>query len=367
MKKVLFIDRDGTIVEEPLDNYQIDSWEKLAFKPGVIGALREIARGTDYRLVMVSNQDGLGTERFPEEKFRGPHEFMLRTLAGEGVAFDEVLIDGSMPEDGSPFRKPGTGMVAHYLNEWLDWENSYVIGDRRTDMELARRMGIRGIFLGGESAEGLPVALRTNSWEKVADFVMRGSRRSHRVRETTETRVEVRLDLNGSGRGDTRTGIGFFDHLLQQVARHGGVDLFVRAQGDLEVDEHHTIEDTALLLGSCFRETLGSKKGINRYGFALPMDESRAEVLLDFGGRSWLEWKVRFNREQVGDFPTEMARHFFASFCQNAGCNLHVTASGENDHHLLEAIFKAFGRSISTAIRQTREGIIPSTKGTLNQ
>ena len=365
MKKVLFIDRDGTIVEEPLDDCQIDSWEKLAFKPGVIGALREIARGTDYRLVMVSNQDGLGTERFPEEKFRGPHEFMLRTLAGEGVVFDEVLIDGSMPEDGSPFRKPGTGMLAHYLNEWLDRENSYVIGDRRTDMELARRMGIRGIFFGGESAEGLPVALRTNSWEEVASFVMRGSRRSHRVRETTETRVEVRLDLNGNGRGDMRTGIGFFDHLLQQVARHGGVDLFVRAQGDLEVDEHHTIEDTAIVLGDCFAEALGSRKGIGRYGFCLPMDESRAEVLLDFGGRGWLEWNARFRREYVGDFPTDMARHFFASFCQRAGCNLYMSAKGENTHHELEALFKAFGRAVGQAVRRTDGNGVASTKGVI--
>ena len=365
MRKILFIDRDGTIIEEPPGDCQVDRMEKLAFRPGVISALREIVRETDYRLVMVTNQDGLGTERFPMEAFRGPHEFMLRTLAGEGVCFDEVLIDGSLPEERSPFRKPGTGMVAGYLNEWLDRENSYVIGDRLTDMELARNMGVGGIYLGGEDTTELPVRLRTESWERVADFVRRGSRKAHRVRETAETWVEVELDLNGRGEADIATGIGFFDHLLEQIARHGGVDLRVRAEGDLRVDEHHTIEDTAIVLGGCFAEALGSKKGAGRYGFCLPMDESRAEVSLDFGGRAWLEWDVRLAREYVGDFPTEMARHFFASFCQSGGCALHVAARGENTHHQLEAVFKAFGRCLRQAVARTEGEGVASTKGVI--
>lgn len=288
MKKILFIDRDGTIIEVPPGDCQVDRMEKLAFRPGVISALREIARETDYRLVMVTNQDGLGTERFPMEAFRGPHEFMLRTLAGEGVRFDEVLIDRSLPEERSPFRKPGTGMVAGYLNEWLDRENSYVIGDRLTDMELARNMGVGGIYLGGEDTTELPVRLRTESWERVADFVRRGSRKAHRVRETAETRVEVELDLNGRGEADIATGIGFFDHLLEQIARHGGVDLRVRAEGDLRVDEHHTIEDTAIVLGGCFAEALGSKKGRDATGFACRWTRAgrRCRSTLA-GGRGW--------------------------------------------------------------------------------
>ena len=365
MKKILFIDRDGTIIEEPPGDCQVDSLEKLAFKPGVIGALRSIARNTDYRLVMVTNQDGLGTARFPWEDFRLPHEFMLRTLAGEGVVFDEVLIDCSLPEDDYPNRKPGTGMVAAYLNEALDYGHSYVIGDRLTDMELARNMGIQGIYLGAGEAEGLPVVFKSLAWDSIADFLIRGSRRAHQIRKTEETCVEVRLDLNGRGEGDIHTGIGFFDHLLQQLARHGRLDLFIRAEGDLHVDEHHTIEDTAIVLGSCFSEALGSKKGIARYGFCLPMDESRADVLLDFGGRSWLEWDVPCLRDYVGDFPTDMAKHFFASFCQSAACNIWVKAQGENEHHILEAVFKAFARSIRQAVASTGDGLIASTKGTI--
>lgn len=363
MKKILFIDRDGTVIEEPDGDYQVDRMEKLVFRPGVISALREIVRDTDYRLVMVTNQDGLGTERFPLEDFRKPHEFMLKTLEGEGIRFDEVLVDASLPEEHSPFRKPGTEMVAHYLNEWLDRENSYVIGDRSTDMELALNMGLGGIYLGTGATEGLPVRLQTDSWERIAAFVKRGSRKAHRVRETPETRVEVEVDLNGQGDADIDTGIGFFNHLLEQIARHGGIDIRVRAKGDLHVDEHHTIEDTAIVLGTCFDEALGSKKGAGRYGFSLPMDESRAEVLLDFGGRTWLEWNVRFLREYVGDFPTEMARHFFASFCQSGRCVLHVSAQGENAHHQLEAVFKAFARSLRQAVTQTEGGRIASTKG----
>ena len=362
MKKILFIDRDGTIIEEPPGDFQVDSMSKLAFVPGVIGALRELVRDTDYRLVMVSNQDGLGTERFPEESFLPPHEFMLRTLAGEGVIFDEVLIDESMPEDASPRRKPGIGMVEKYLGGDLDREHSYVIGDRETDMQLAENMGIRGIYLGEKAPEGMPVALSSVSWRKIVRYLKKGCRRSVIERKTAETEVKVALDLNGSGQGNIRTGLAFFDHMLEQVVRHGGIDMVVFVKGDLQVDEHHTIEDTAIVLGNCFAEALGSKKGIARYGFALPMDEAKAEVLLDFGGRIWLEWNATFVREYVGDFPTEMTKHFFASFCQGAKCNLHVTAKGENTHHTIEAIFKAFGRCLRMAVEQGVDGVLPSTK-----
>ena len=363
-KKVLFIDRDGTLIQEPPVDFQVDSLEKLAFIPGVMGALRRLKEQTDYRLVMVSNQDGLGTASFPMADFLPPHEWMLRTLAGEGIVFDEVLIDDSFPEDCSLRRKPATGMVDKYLNEYLDRENSYVIGDRETDMQLAANMGIRGIYMGRGTLQGVPVALASDSWEEIATWLTKGNRRVTLCRETTETRVEVSLDLNGSGRSRVVTGIAFFDHMLEQIARHGGVDLEVTVKGDLEVDEHHTIEDTALLLGVCVHEALGSRKGIGRYGFVLPMDEAKAAVTLDLGGRSWLVWEAHFSREYVGAFPTEMTRHFFASFCQEARCNLHVVASGENTHHTIEAIFKGFGRCLREAIQQTGGGI-PSSKGVI--
>lgn len=362
MKKILFIDRDGTIIQEPPVDFQVDSLAKLEFVPGVIGALRRITEETDYRLVMVSNQDGLGTPAFPMEDFLPPHELMLKTLAGEGITFDEILIDESFPEDHSLRRKPRTGMVEKYLNEYLDYENSYVIGDRLTDMQLAANMGIRGIFLGDTPAGDLPVALNSFSWGEIATFLKSGSRRAKIVRETSETSVLVDLNLNGSGHPDIHTGLAFFDHMLEQIARHGGVDLTIKASGDLEVDEHHTIEDTGIVLGECFAEALGRKKGIERYGFALPMDEAKAEVLLDFGGRACLEWHVELSREYVGDFPTEMTKHFFDSFCQSCKCNLHVTASGENTHHVIEGVFKAFARAMKAAVRQTGIGI-PSSKG----
>lgn len=364
MKKILFIDRDGTIIKEPPVDYQVDSLAKLEFVPGVIGALRQIVEETDYRLVMVSNQDGLGTVSFPTEDFLPPHEMMLKTLAGEGIWFDEILIDPSMPEEHSPNRKPGIGMVRKYLNEYLDYEHSYVIGDRSTDMQLAVNMGLRGIFLGDRPAKELPVVLSTTSWREIAAFVKAGSRKAKVERKTAETDVCVEVDLNGEGKADIHTGLAFFDHMLEQIARHGGVDITIRVAGDLNVDEHHTIEDTGIALGECFAEALGRKKGIERYGFALPMDESRAEVLLDFGGRVCLEWHAVFSREYVGDFPTEMTRHFFASFCQGCRCNLHVSALGENTHHMIEAIFKAFARAIRSAVRQTG-GAIPSSKGTI--
>ncbi len=363
MKKILFIDRDGTLIREPQPDLQVDSLEKLEFIPGVIGALRTIAEETDYNLVMVSNQDGLGSSRFPMEDFLLPHWHMLKTFEGEGILFDEILIDPSLPEEHSPYRKPEIGMVEKYLNEFLDKAHSYVIGDRLTDMQLAANMGIQGILIGEEMPPaGLPVIFNSASWKEIAAFLKQESRKVKICRKTLETEVNVELDLNGNGKVCISTGLGFFDHLLEQIARHGGVNLKIDVCGDLGVDEHHTIEDTALVLGSCFAEALGRKKGIRRYGFALPMDESRAEILLDLGGRSWLEWKVIFEREYVGDFPTEMARHFFASFCQTCRCNLHVSATGENTHHKLEAVFKAFARAIKEAIRQEGGGI-PSSKG----
>lgn len=362
MKKILFIDRDGTIIKEPPVDFQVDSLEKLEFVPGVIGALRRIVSETDYRLVMVSNQDGLGTPSFPMADFLPPQQLMLKTLAGEGIVFDEILIDESFPEDNSFRRKPRTGMVDKYLNEYLDYNNSYVIGDRLTDMQLAANMGIRGIFLGENPGDELPITLNTFSWDEIAAYLKAGSRKVAICRKTSETSVKVELDLNGEGRARIKTGLAFFDHMLEQIARHGGVDLAIEVAGDLQVDEHHTIEDTGIVLGECFAEALGCKKGIERYGFALPMDEAKAEVLLDFGGRVCLEWNVSLEREYVGDFPTEMTKHFFASFCQGCKCNLHVTASGENTHHVVEAVFKAFARAVKAAVRQTGTGI-PSSKG----
>lgn len=362
MKKILFIDRDGTIIKELPVDFQVDSLEKLEFVPGVIGALRRITTETDFRLVMVSNQDGLGTPSFPMEDFLPPQQFMLKTLSGEGIVFDEILIDESFPEENSPRRKPRTGMVEKYLNEYLDYENSYVIGDRLTDMQLAANMGIRGVFLGENPGGELPVVLSSVSWDEIATFLKSGSRKAKICRKTSETSVLVELDLNGNGRSRIETGLAFFDHMLEQIARHGGVDLTIEVSGDLEVDEHHTIEDAGIVLGECFAEALGRKKGIERYGFALPMDEAKAEVLLDFGGRVSLEWNVSFDREYVGDFPTEMTKHFFASFCQGCKCNLQVTAGGENTHHVVEAIFKAFARAVKAAIRQTGTAI-PSSKG----
>lgn len=363
-KKILFIDRDGTIIREPAVDFQVDRLEKVEFLPGVIGGLREMASRTDYELVMVSNQDGLGTSSFPYEDFIQPHQWMLKTLAGEGVVFSDILIDKSFPEECSPFRKPATGLVEKYMNDYLDRENSYVIGDRITDMQLARNMGIRGIYLGNGETPDLPVALHSNSWREVVAFLLNGSRKIALRRQTAETDIRIELDLNGSGQSRISTGMGFFDHMLEQIARHGGIDLTVKAAGDLTVDEHHTVEDTALVLGMCFNEALGSRKGLERYGFVLPMDEAEAKVLIDFGGRSGLKWKADFNREYVGDLPTEMIPHFFTSFCQEARCSLHIEALGENTHHLIEAIFKAFGRSIKQAVKQSGT-LIPSSKGLL--
>jgi imidazoleglycerol-phosphate dehydratase/histidinol-phosphatase len=361
-KKILFIDRDGTLIKEPATDYQVDSLSKFAFVPEVIGALRRIVEETDYHLVMVTNQDGLGTASFPLEDFLPLQQLLLNTLQGEGICFDEILIDKSLPEANAPTRKPRTGMVEKYLNELLDYEHSYVIGDRPTDVELAKNMGIRAIYFGENKVEEAHVALCTPSWNELYSFIKNGSRQATVKRKTAETDVVVTVDLNGTGHSVLNTGIPFFDHMLEQIARHGNIDVHLTVTGDLKVDEHHTIEDTGIALGECFRAALGSKKGIERYAFALPMDESKAEVLLDFGGRACLVWNARFDREYVGEFPTEMAKHFFDAFCQSAKCNLHVTATGENTHHQLEAIFKAFARCLRDATRQTGTGI-PSSKG----
>lgn len=361
--KILFLDRDGTILCEPQPDRQIDRLDKFGFLPGAVTALARLAAETDYRFVMVSNQDGLGTPAFPRRDFQPLQDLMVRTLAAEGVVFDEVLIDESFPEWNSPYRKPLTGLVDKYLNDTLDRENSYVVGDRATDMQLAANMGIGGILLGGEPC-GEEVALTARSWDEVYRFLKGGRRRASVRRTTSETDIAVSVDLDGTGTSTIFTGLGFFDHMLDQIARHGGIDLVINAKGDLQVDEHHTIEDTGLALGECLRKALGGKKGIGRYGFALPMDESRAEVLMDLGGRPCLLWNARFDREYVGDFPTEMTRHFFNSFCQGAWCNIHVTAGGENTHHIVEAIFKAFARCLRDAVRITGGGV-PSSKGVI--
>lgn len=375
MKKALFIDRDGTVIAEPADE-QIDSLEKLAFVPGAISALKALT-GLGFDLVLATNQDGLGTPSFPEETFWPAHEKMLSTLRGEGVAFDDQLIDRTFPRDNAPTRKPGTGMFGRYTDGTYDLSGSYVIGDRVTDILLARNLGARGILL-APVAEGLRMleeaeaadacALVTDSWAEAAEFIRRGERRVEVRRETRETQITVRLDLDGRGdfNGEISTGLRFLDHMLAQIAHHGGVSLAVDARGDLDIDEHHTTEDVAITLGEAIDRALGSKAGIARYGFALPMDDCRALVLLDFGGRIDFEWDAEFRRERVGDVPTEMFRHFFHALCCAARCNLQISARGDNDHHKAEAIFKAFARALRMAVGRQGFGYdIPSSKGVL--
>lgn len=375
MKKALFIDRDGTIIAEPADE-QIDSLEKLSFVPGAISGLKSLA-GLGYELVLDTNQDGLGTASFPEESFLPAHEKMLATLRGEGVRFDDELIDRTFERDNAPTRKPRTGMFTRYMDGSYDLAASYVIGDRATDMLLARNLGARGILLRPEE-EGRRMlreagaseacVLVSDSWEEIAEFIRRGERRVEIRRETRETQIRVRLDLDGRGDFNDRisTGLHFLDHMLSQIAHHGGVALEVEARGDLQVDEHHTMEDVAIALGEAIDRALGSKAGIARYGFALPMDDCRAMVLLDFGGRIDFEWEAEFRRERVGDVPTEMFRHFFHALCCAARCNLQIAARGENDHHKAEAIFKAFARALRMAVARQGFGYdIPSSKGVL--
>lgn len=376
MKKALFIDRDGTILAEPADE-QIDSLEKMEFVPGAISALKLLA-GLDYELVLATNQDGLGTEAFPEEQFLPPHEKMIATLRGEGVVFDDQLIDRTFERDGAPTRKPRTGMFSRYMDSSYDLAASFVIGDRITDIELARNLGARGILLAPDTAEGLrrvreaglteACALVAAGWEEITEYLRRGERRVEIRRETRETQIVVRLDLDGRGdfNGQISTGLRFLDHMLQQIAHHGGVALAVEAHGDLDIDEHHTVEDVAITLGEAIDRALGSKAGIARYGFALPMDDCRALVLLDFGGRIDFEWEARFRRERIGNVPTELFRHFFHALCSAARCNLQIAARGENEHHKAEAIFKAFARALRMAVARQGFGYdIPSSKGVL--
>jgi imidazoleglycerol-phosphate dehydratase / histidinol-phosphatase len=362
MKKVLFIDRDGTIIFEPMDE-QVDNFEELKFLPGAITSLARIARETDYELVMVTNQDGLGTESYPENTFWPPHNKMLEILEGEGVKFAEIFIDKSSPEDNSFTRKPGTAMMTGYLATGIDLASSYVIGDRVTDLELARNLRCRAIYI---SDKPHPLAeFHTIDWQEIYRFLMRKPRLAALERSTNETSIRVEVNLDGTGKSIISTGIGFFDHMLDQIAKHARIDLSVKSAGDLTVDEHHTIEDTAIALGQCVGSALGGKKGIERYGFLLPMDDSLAQVAIDFSGRPWLVWNVSFNREKIGDMPSEMFFHFFKSFSDNALCNLNIRADGENEHHKAEAIFKSFARALGMAVRVTDNYDLPSTKGKL--
>lgn len=362
MKKVLFIDRDGTILKEPADE-QVDSLEKLEFMPGVIGALSAIVRETDFELVMVTNQDGLGTPAFPEKDFLPPHSKMLSILEGEGVKFAAQFIDRSFEEDNSPYRKPGTAMLTQYLAQGIDLASSYVIGDRFSDIELARNLGCRAIYISREKND--EAALSTCDWDEIRRFLKKIPRKAAVTRKTSETMIETEITLDGTGRSSIATGIGFLDHMLDQLARHGSIDISMKATGDLRVDEHHLVEDVAIVLGEAFNIALGSKKGIGRYGFTLPMDDSLAQVTLDFGGRPWLTWDVIYRSERVGNIPSEMFSHFFKSFSDSAKCNIHVHAAGENEHHKTEAIFKAFARAVRMAVAATDNGILPSTKGQL--
>ncbi len=362
MKKVIFLDRDGAIIREPEDE-QIDSFEKLSFLPRAITNLSRIAAELEYTLVLVTNQDGLGTDSFPEETFWPAHNKMLQILKDEGVIFEDIFIDRTFPHENAPTRKPGTAMLNKYIHGSYDMPNSWVIGDRASDIALAENLGCKGIRI--SSDEDARAALTTTDWGKIYRF-LKGIHRVGKVtRTTTETRIEIEIDLDGSGQSTISTGIGFFDHMLEQIARHGSIDLTVKVDGDLDIDEHHTIEDTALALGEAFDKALGDRKGIARYGFLLPMDESLAQVAIDFGGRPWLNWNATFEREKVGAMPTEMFMHFFKSFTDTARCNLDITVVGDNEHHKIEAIFKAFARALRMAVSQTGDSSIPSTKGVL--
>ena len=370
-KKVLFIDRDGTIVIEPPVDYQLDTFEKLEFYPKAIRNLYFIRQKLDFEFAMVTNQDGLGTPSFPEDTFWPVHNLVLNTLRNEGVTFDEIFIDRSFPEDNAPTRKPRTGMLTRYLNnEDYDLAGSFVIGDRATDVELAKNLGCKAILL-QDDKECLKeknledvCALATTDWDRVAEFLFAGERTAEVQRTTKETDIRIRLNLDGNGTCHISTGLGFFDHMLEQIGKHGGIDLDITVKGDLEVDEHHTIEDTAIALGECIYQALGSKRGIERYGFCLPMDDCLCQVSLDFGGRAWLVWDAEFHREKIGDMPTEMFLHFFKSLSDSARMNLNIKAEGQNEHHKIEGIFKALARSIKMAVRRDIYHYeVPSSKG----
>jgi len=375
MKKILFIDRDGTLALEP-DGYQLDAFEKLEFYPNVFTYLGKIAKELEYKLVMVTNQDGLGTKAFPEETFWPVQNFIVQSFKNEGVEFEEVLIDKSFPQDNAPTRKPRTGMLTQYMNtNDYDLKNSYVIGDRFTDMELANNLGCQGIFIANDPALGAEesspeaqnaIVFSTTAWKEIYTYLKLQPRKTSYQRNTKETQIELDITLEGSGKGTIDTGIPFFDHMLDQLARHGGIDLNLQTKGDLHVDEHHTIEDTAIALGETFYQALGDKLGMERYGFCLPMDDCLAQVAIDFGGRNWIVWDADFKREKIGEMPTEMFFHFFKSFSDGAKANLNIKAEGTNEHHKIEAIFKAFAKAIKRAIQRDPDRmILPSTKGML--
>ncbi len=368
MKKILFLDRDGTIIKEPKDE-QIDSLDKLEFVPGVIRVLYQLINQYDYELVMVSNQDGLGTGSYPTESFNLVQEKLLTSLKGEGIEFSDILIDDSFPVNKSPYRKPNTGMVKKYLNSELDYDKSFVIGDRLTDLQLARNMNLKGILLGENSDISITnnkTLFNCKTWDSVLEVIKTNCRSANVIRNTKETQIEIQLSLDGNGQTDISTGLRFFDHMLEQLGKHSGINLSVKVNGDLDIDEHHTIEDTAIAMGEAFLKALGSKKGIERYGFILPMDECLAQVALDFGGRPWLVWDAEFKREKIGDMPTEMFYHFFKSFADAAKCNLNIKVEGNNEHHKIESIFKALARTIKMAVkREEFSNAIPSTKGIL--
>lgn len=354
MKKALFIDRDGTIIREPADE-QIDSFEKLEFVPGAISALRQIARKTNYELILVSNQDGLGTASFPENTFWPIHNFIIQTLRGEGIEFSAQHIDRSFPADNKPTRKPGTAMLTAYMQGDYDLNNSFVIGDRETDRQLAHNLGAKALILSEQT-----------DWAKIEQIVIGGLRSADIRRKTKETEINIKINLDGSGETEINTGIGFFDHMLEQIARHGMIDLMINVSGDLNVDEHHTIEDTAIVLGQCLDKAFGDKRGIQRYGFCLPMDDCLCQTALDLGGRPWLVWDAEFKREKIGDMPTEMFLHFFKSLSDNAKMNLNIKAEGQNEHHKIEGIFKSFARALRMALARDTEHLqMPSSKGVL--
>ena len=376
MKKVLFIDRDGTLTIEPND-LQLDTIDKLVFYPSVFQYLGNIVRDLDYELVMVTNQDGLGTESYPEEDFWPVQNFLINTFKNEGIIFEKVFIDNTFPRDKAPTRKPGTAMLESYMNNnSYDLENSFVIGDRLTDMQLAKNLGCKGIFIDNNPSLGAKevtdqdleksIVLKTKSWKDIYRRFLMKDRAVSFQRNTKETQIDIEVNLDGEGESNILTGLAFFDHMLDQLSRHGGIDLFLKTNGDLEIDEHHTIEDTAISLGKAFSKALGNKKGIERYGFSLPMDDALARVSIDFGGRSWLVWEADFKREMIGEMPTEMFYHFFKSFADGAKANLNIKAEGINEHHKIEAIFKAFAKAIKMAIKRDKQKmILPTTKGSL--
>ena len=376
-KRVLFIDRDGTLIKEPADE-QIDAFDKLIFYPKVFQYMSKICKELDFEIVMITNQDGLGTEIYPENSFWPVHDFVIDAFKNEGVVFDEQFIDRTFAKENAPTRKPNTGLLTKYFSEDYDLENSFIIGDRLTDIELAKNLNAKGIYINDNTNLGTNeitvkreelnnyIALETNDWEEIYRFLKVKERTGSIKRNTNETKIEIDLNLDGTGKSNIDTGLAFFDHMLDQIARHGQLDLNIKVNGDLEVDEHHTIEDTAIALGELFNKVLSSKLGIERYGFCLPMDDCLAQVAIDFGGRNWLVWEANFKREMIGKMPTEMFLHFFKSFTDGAKCNLNIKAEGTNEHHKIEAIFKACAKAIKMAVkRDVEKMILPSTKGML--